>query len=277
MASGNSTCRGCPHCRVCAGTRLPVRKRSSLLTTDRRRAEASPASTSFVQRPANEAAHTRATAALRRHAAFGLLQMNPDGTFVDEDGAAEDYHVTDVSENDRKRLHYLKKQQRKKDHGKKHRPRHRGPAPAPGGAAAPRAAHLRLKHYQRMAAARRPSTARARQGEPTRAPARARGDQERAPGAPEEAGRRRRRRAPPLRQTVAETTTWAMSRTSAAGTTRTSRRPGPRDGPADTRCRAREFVDATGGGCAASTARSARTCARPRPARAGSAPPRPYR
>ena len=33
------------------------------------------------------------------------------------------------SENDRKRLHYLKKQQRKKDHGKKHRPRHRGPAP----------------------------------------------------------------------------------------------------------------------------------------------------
>ena len=43
--------------------------------------------------------------------------MNPDGTFVDEDGAAEEYHVTDVSENDRKRLHYLKKQQRKKDHG----------------------------------------------------------------------------------------------------------------------------------------------------------------
>ena len=55
--------------------------------------------------------------------------MNPDGTFVDEDGETENYHVTDVSENDRKRLHYLKKQQRKKDHGKKHRPRHRGPAP----------------------------------------------------------------------------------------------------------------------------------------------------
>ena len=77
--------------------------------------------------------------------------MNPDGTFVDEDGETENYHVTDVSENDRKRLHYLKKQQRKKDHGKKHRPRHRGPAPAPGGGGErrdPRDPRV-LKHHER--------------------------------------------------------------------------------------------------------------------------------
>lgn len=40
--------------------------------------------------------------------------MNPDGTFDAED----DYHISDVSEDDRKRLHYLKKQQLKeaRDH-----------------------------------------------------------------------------------------------------------------------------------------------------------------
>ena len=61
--------------------------------------------------------------------------MNPDGTFVDEAGAADGLsHVTDVlrTTGEFVGLHYLKKQQRKKDHGKKHRPRHRGPAPAPG-------------------------------------------------------------------------------------------------------------------------------------------------
>ena len=119
--------------------------------------------------------------------------MNPDGTFVDEDGAAEEYHVTDVSENDRKRLHYLKKQQRKKDHGKKHRPRHRGPAPAPGERRErrePRDPRV-LKHHERSGRGMAPKH-RDAPGKVNRFQEhlRARGGPgEPAPGAPEEAGR----------------------------------------------------------------------------------------
>ena len=66
--------------------------------------------------------------------------MNPDGTFVDEDGETEDYHVTDVSENDRKRLHYLKKQQRKEGPRQAQAPPPRAGAGAGRAPRAPRAA-----------------------------------------------------------------------------------------------------------------------------------------
>ena len=182
--------------------------------------------------------------------------MNPDGTFVDEDGETEDYHVTDVSENDRKRLHYLKKQQRKKDHGKKHRPRHRGPAPAPGERRErrePRDPRV-LKHHERSG-----------RGMATKhrdAPGKVNRFQEHLHAREEDQERQRRERrkkraeakaqkARALRQTVVEDDDMGDVQDISGWDHKDEQEARGREmARLDTRCRAREFVlTLPGGGC----------------------------
>ena len=182
--------------------------------------------------------------------------MNPDGTFVDEDGETEDYHVTDVSENDRKRLHYLKKQQRKKDHGKKHRPRHRGPAPAPGERRErrePRDPRV-LKHHERSG-----------RGMATKhrdAPGKVNRFQEHLHAREEDQERQRRERrkkraeakaqkARALRQTVVEDDDMGEVQDIRGWDHKDEQEARGREmARLDTRCRAREFVlTLPGGGC----------------------------
>ena len=182
--------------------------------------------------------------------------MNPDGTFVDEDGETENYHLTDVSENDRKRLHYLKKQQRKKDHGKKHRPRHRGPAPAPGGGGErrePRDPRV-LKHHERSG-----------RGMATKhrdAPGKVNRFQEHLHAREEDQERQRRERrkkraeakaqkARALRQTVVEDDDMGEVQDIRGWDHKDEQEARGREmARLDTRCRAREFVlTLPGGGC----------------------------